>query len=97
MNGRADRAHNYLYARLNNCDLPTVLKAANLLHDLRNLRNKADYDTSPMMTIKAAGDSVAQAESILQTLDAISPLDRAHITNAIKLYEQGIGDVTWRP
>lgn len=31
---RADRAHNYLYVRLNNCGEPSVRRAADLLHEL---------------------------------------------------------------
>src|SRR5437899_8019069 len=44
---RADRAHNYLYVRFNNCGAPAVERAASRLHDLRNLRNVADYDVGP--------------------------------------------------
>ena len=41
---RADRAHEYLYRRLNNCGLARVVSAAKILHDLRQTRNWADYD-----------------------------------------------------
>ena len=40
---RADRAHEYLYRRLNNCGLATVRVAANQFHGLRSHRNQADY------------------------------------------------------
>src|SRR5262249_47477210 len=41
---RADRAHNYLYVRLNNAGEPMVERVASLLHELRTQRNFADYD-----------------------------------------------------
>src|SRR5438128_7800366 len=40
----ADRAHDYLYHRLNNCGVPAVQQASSVLHDLRRRRNRADYD-----------------------------------------------------
>jgi uncharacterized protein (UPF0332 family) len=94
---RADRAHEYLYRRLNNSGLGPVVTAGRDLHVLRGRRNQADYDVGLVVPIKAATDSVAEAEAILQTLDSISPAERTRITDAMKLYEQGIGDVTWRP
>src|SRR5438477_566339 len=66
---RADRAHEYLYRRLNNCGLGSAADAGRMLHALRSLRNKADYDVdSPLPS--TAIDAIADAESILQTLDA---------------------------
>lgn len=94
---RADRAHNYLYVRLNNSGEPAVVQAANLLHDLRTRRNRADYDMRAAITGGDATDAIADAERILQTLDALTPADRIQITDAIKHYEQQVGDVTWQP
>jgi hypothetical protein len=45
----------------------------------------------------AALDAVSDAESILQILDGLTPTKRTQITDAMKLYEQQIGDVTWKP
>jgi uncharacterized protein (UPF0332 family) len=94
---RADRAHDYLYFRLNNCGHGGVQRTARRLHDLRSLRNRADYDLrQPFVAIVAAG-AVATAASILQTLDGLTPAELTQITDAMKVYEQQIGDVTWRP
>src|SRR5262249_22533211 len=41
---KADQAHAYLWLRLANCGHPDVTKAGDDLHDLRNVRNQADYD-----------------------------------------------------
>jgi hypothetical protein len=94
---RADRAHNYLYVRLNNCGLAHVVAAAKISHDLRQTRNWADYDMRPPFPVKIAADSVAVADRILQALDSLTSAERMQITGNIKVYEQGISDVTWRP
>src|SRR6267154_1443857 len=59
---RADRAHEYLYRRLNNCGLPTVRVAAGKLHDLRSRRNQADYDLALAVSVPLATGQVAAAE-----------------------------------
>ena len=93
---RADRAHEYVYRRLNNSGLTSVVNAGRTLHALRILRNKADYDVDRPLP-SAALDAVSDAESILQILDGLTPTKRTQITDAMKLYEQQIGDVTWKP
>src|SRR5947209_5019004 len=40
----ADRAHEYVYRRLNNCGNAGVENAAKIIHQLRRSRNEADYD-----------------------------------------------------
>jgi len=94
---RADRAHNYLYVRLNNCGLRHVEGAAIRLDILRGLRNQADYDLHRPLSSSAAPDSIADAEFVIRTLDALSPQERTHISAAMRQYEQKIGDVTWQP
>jgi hypothetical protein len=94
---RADRAHNYLYVRLNNCGDLSLRQAADLLHELRNLRNEADYDIRPSFPIRAAARSISDAEAVILALDTTAPATRTRMTDAIKLYEQSIGDVTWQP
>jgi hypothetical protein len=44
-----------------------------------------------------AADAVLDAEQVVQTLDALTPAERVQITDAMKVYEQQIGDVTWHP
>jgi uncharacterized protein (UPF0332 family) len=94
---RADRAHEYLYRRLNNCWLAPVIAAAKSLHDLRQTRNWADYDVRRTFPATTGADAVAIANHILKSFDALTPADRTQITDAMKQYEQQVGDVTWRP
>jgi uncharacterized protein (UPF0332 family) len=93
----ADRAHNYLYVRFNNCGLSHAIAGAKSLHDLRQTRNGADYDVRRPFPLKIAADAVLDADRIMQILDALTPAERVRIIDAMKVYEQGIGDVTWRP
>src|SRR5437773_9338428 len=89
---RADRAHNYLYVRLNNCSEPQIRDAADLLHDLRSRRNVADYDVRPPFPFQDAATAIADAASILRILNSLTPAERTRTTDAMKLYEQQIGD-----
>lgn len=93
---RADRAHEYLYRRLNNCGVGSAVDAGRTLHALRSLRHKADYDVNTPL-VSTAVDAVPDAEAILQTLDALTAAERTQITDAMKHYEQQIGEVTWKP
>jgi hypothetical protein len=94
---RADRAHNYLYVRLNNCGEPPVRDAANLLHDLRSRRNLADYDVRSAFRLHEAATAVSDAADVIRILNALTTAERTRVTNAMKTYEQQIGDVTWQP
>jgi hypothetical protein len=67
------------------------------LHDLRTLRNVADYDVRPPFTARQAIASITDTEDVLRIIDALTPAERTQITDAMKLYEQQIGDVTWHP
>jgi hypothetical protein len=46
---------------------------------------------------KAVADAIADADRILRAIDTLSSAERVQITNAIKVDEQQIGDVTWTP
>ncbi len=94
---RADRAHNYLYVRLNNSGERRVEDAAYRLDNLRGVRNQADYDLHRPLRPNAAADAVADAEFVIQILDALTPAELAQITAAMRAYEQAVGDVTWQP
>lgn len=94
---RADRAHNYLYVRLNNCGDAGVIHTAFLLNKLRGLRNQGDYDVRGPFLIADTLKFLADAEGIVQAFDGLTLAERKPIIDAMKLYEQGIGDVTWHP
>lgn len=94
---RADRAHEYLYRRLNNSGLSVAHDAARLLHDLRTMRNRADYDIIKPFAQADGSMALAEARQTIDALDNLTPTERTQITDVMKLYEQTIGDLTWQP
>ena len=69
------------------------------LETLRRLRNRADYDDTPLLTQAQAIASVRVAENIIQALDdARREPARSQMMNAMIVYERDVlHDVTWRP
>jgi uncharacterized protein (UPF0332 family) len=95
---RADPAPGYLWKRLSNAGDAQVQQAGARLNGLRGDRNQADYDlprTFHMGTIRAL---IQRAEQAIQILEAAAhEPTRSQIRDAMKLYEQQINEVTWRP
>jgi uncharacterized protein (UPF0332 family) len=96
---RSDVAHAYLYHRLNNCGELSIRQAALDLNDLRQLRNRADYDWHIPFIRQQAQSPPATAQAVVQTLDAArQEPTRTQITDAMKLYERTVlRVVTWHP
>ena len=94
----ADRAHGYLWLRLQNSGEPSVVQAGADLKDLRGLRNKADYDLSFSLRSPFARTQYSTAESIILALEAaaVEPI-RSQIVAGMRAYEVAIGQVSWRP
>jgi uncharacterized protein (UPF0332 family) len=67
---RADRAHQYVVFRLSNSGESAVEQAGRDLETLRRLRNRADYDETPVLTQSQAAAAVQLADGIIQVLDA---------------------------
>lgn len=94
----AERAHAYLWLRLQNCGVPTVQRAGILLNDLRRQRTRADYDLPHAFTQARALAALQGADSIIQVLDAVVEPVRTRMLDAIKDYERLVlHDVTWQP
>ncbi len=94
----ADRAHGFLWLRLQNCGEAPIQTAGVNLKELRKYRNDADYDFSYNISQAFARSKLIQAESIILALEAaaLEPV-RSQITTAMKNYEVVIGNVTWHP
>jgi uncharacterized protein (UPF0332 family) len=94
----ADRAHGYLWLRLQNSGQPDVIEAGVALHRARGIRNQADYDFVPAFTRKLATAQVARAQGIVELLEEVadSPETLARITPAMRDYERDVlREVTW--
>jgi uncharacterized protein (UPF0332 family) len=96
---RADRAHQDLVFRLSNSGESAVEQAGRDLETLRRLRNRADYDETPVLTQPQAAAAVQIADGIIQTLDTASQEPtRTRIRDAMIVYERDVlHDVTWQP
>jgi uncharacterized protein (UPF0332 family) len=95
---RDEKAHPYLYFRLNNCGAAHVQTAASDLHALRRRRNQGDYDLQLILTSRFATDELPIAQGIIQTLDNLTPAERTQICDAMKIYERDVlQNVTWQP
>lgn len=94
-----DRAHTYLWLRLENCGNPRIEAAGADFNLLRQERNKSDYDLNRVVLAREAVHAAQLAKRVIQTLDTATaePL-RTQITDAMTIYERDVlHDVTWRP
>lgn len=95
----ADRAHGYLWLRLQNSGQPDVVQAGRLLNDARNARNHADYDLTRAHPRKLATLQVARAQGVIEVLEQVadSPETLARITQTMRDYERdALRETTWR-
>ncbi|MHB1426125.1 MAG: hypothetical protein ACYC3I_23425 [Gemmataceae bacterium] len=96
----AEQAHAYLWLRLSNAGCSDVTSAGKNLHELRRMRNWADYDFGRSLAQVAAIDHVGIALDIIQLLHQLAngPAILARVLDAIKSYERDVlREVTWQP
>jgi uncharacterized protein (UPF0332 family) len=94
---QADRAHAYLWMRLNNSGHPDIVNAAEKLRMLRRRRNDADYDLDIAFPEARGVNAVHLAMDVVRILRALQgePAILARVVAAIRAYEQAINDETW--
>jgi uncharacterized protein (UPF0332 family) len=94
----SDRAHSYMWRRLQNSGHPDVQEAGRGLQELRRLRNGADYHLDQAFAQDAGIDGVYQSEGIAQLLIEVGgePAVLARVVAAIRDYERAVGDETWQ-
>jgi hypothetical protein len=95
---QADRAHAFLWFRLQNSGVPSVASAGQQLQDLRRRRNDSDYDFSYRVDRAGARSELQTSERIILTLEAAAaePI-RSQLLTGIRAYEVAVGQVTFRP
>ena len=97
---QSDRAHSYLWMRLQNCGVAALVAAGSDLNELRSRRNEADYHFRRPVSRAKAAHFVATAEAVVAALDAASvgPVPAAAVQAAVARYERDVSkDVTFRP
>jgi uncharacterized protein (UPF0332 family) len=94
---KADRAHGYLWLRLENSGHSELVRAGRTLKDLRSRRNIADYDRRCRVVQQNADLATSDARAIIACLDALRRPELSEITEAIKKYERDVlKEATWR-
>jgi len=96
---RGERVHAYLCHRLNNSGHPEVAQSSTWLEDLRDLRNRADYDVDSPFERAVALSAVVQALDVIRLLDEVAANNsvRDRITQSMRDYERDVlKEVTWR-
>ncbi len=95
---QADRAHGYLWLRLQNCGEPPLEQLGRDLKDMRGQRNRADYDLHRPFRQTDAQQEVRRAATLIQLLDAVVEPTRTQVMDAMKDYERLVLQVvTWHP
>jgi hypothetical protein len=96
---RADRAHAYLWLRLQNCGDSGGAQTGIALDALRQLRNRADYDRNRPIALPVVQAHLQVAEDAIDALDALAvEPTRSQITAEMVRYERDVlHDVTWHP
>ena len=96
----SERAHAYLWLRLQNCKDGLLKTAGSDLHDLREKRNKADYDFRLPLAQNLAADLTRVAGRIILALEAAAadPARAAAAQAEMIVYERDVlQDVTYQP
>ena len=71
--------------------------AGSLLSELRNSRNRADYDVADEFPVDDARCAVESASDILQILDTLTPDVRHAAMETMRVYERDVlRETTWR-
>ena len=95
---QADRAHGYLWLRLQNCGEPSLVQLGRDLQELRRQRNFADYDLNRPYRHSDAQREDLRAAGLILILDAVVEPTRTQVMNAMKDYERLVLQVvTWHP
>ena len=94
---RAELVHAFLWKRLQSCGPSAVGTAGSKLHQLRSLRNRADYDVTIAFVQNDAIAAVETSRQILDAFETLAPADRQAALDVMAAYERDIlRETTWR-
>ena len=95
---QADRAHGYLWLRLQNCGEPSLEQLGRDLQEMRRQRNFADYDLNRAYRQSDAQREVQRAARLILIFDAVVEPTRTQVMDTMKDYESDVLKVvTWHP
>ena len=94
---RAELVHAFLWKRLRSCGSSPVGMAGSNLHQLRTVRNRADYEVAFDFAEKDAIVAVETSRKILDALERLTPEDRQAAIDVMTAYERDVlRETTWR-
>ena len=94
---RAELVHAFLWKRLRSCGQSSVGMAGSKLHELRSVRNRADYDVAFDFAKKDAIAAVETSRQILDAFETLTPDDRQAALDVMAAYERDVlRETTWR-
>ncbi len=94
----SERGHRHVSDRLSNSGHDGIRAAGVSLDTLRGFRNLADYNLSAVFSRLTADRQIEAAKAIIEALEAVEADTAAltAVTQAMRDYERGRGDVTWK-
>ena len=94
---RAELVHAFLWKRLRSCGQSAVGMAGSKLHQLRTVRNRADYDVAFDFAKKDAIAAVETSRQILDAFERLTAADRQAALDVMTVYERDVlRETTWR-
>ena len=94
---RAELVHAFLWKRLRSCGQSSVGMAGSKLHQLRTVRNRADYDVAFDFAKKDAIAAVETSRQILDAFERLTAADRQAALDVMTVYERDVlRETTWR-
>lgn len=94
---RAELVHAFLWKRLLSCGSSPVGMAGSKLHQLRTVRNRADYDVAFDFLKNDAIAAVETSRQILTAFESLTPADRQVALDVMAAYERDVlRETTWR-
>ena len=94
---RAEFVHASLWKRLLSCGRSSVGTAGSKLHQLRSVRNRADYDVVIDFPKQNAIAAVETSRQILDAFETLTPEDRQAALDVMAAYERDVlRETTWR-
>ena len=94
---RAELVHAFLWRRLQSCGSSSVGMAGSMLHQLRTIRNRADYELARHFTKQDAIAALETSRQIFDAFDTLSSEDRQAALDVMTTYERDVlRETTWR-
>ena len=94
---RAELVHAFLWKRLQSCGGSSIGIAGSKLHQLRSVRNRADYDVTIHFSHKDAIVAVEISQQIVEAIEKLTAADQQAVQDVMTAFERDVlRETTWR-